>query len=164
MYEQRSYRVLIKYKYNKKVIENKLNKIKFMLGVGELTDIFYLKAVLLKKSLIKQQFVLDLEHNQEVFIPHTLTCDNYPYSFRYYDPIISITNRLIDSKSKMYHCLKTDFFLKKLQGKDFKKKVLEGIGALPNEKTRPMQFSHAQMKEIALRNIKVTETKHSIAL
>lgn len=45
--------MLLKYKYNKKVIENKLNKIKFMLGVGELCDIFYLKAVLLKKSLIK---------------------------------------------------------------------------------------------------------------
>ena len=77
-----------------------------------------------------------------MYIPNNLSCDIYPYSYRYYDPVISITNRLFDSKSKMYHCLKTDFFLKKLQGKDFKKKFLEGIGALPNEKTQPLQFSH----------------------
>lgn len=53
MYEQRSYRVMLKYKYNKKVLENKINKIMFVLGVGQLVDIFYIKAILLKKSLIK---------------------------------------------------------------------------------------------------------------
>ena len=60
----------------------------------------------------------------------------YPYSFRYYDPIISITNKMFAHKSKMYHCLKTDFYLKKLQGKDFKKAFLEQIGALPNPKKK----------------------------
>lgn len=59
-------------------------------------------------------FVLDLEHSQEVFIPDVLSCDVYPYSYRYYDPIISITNKMFNEKSKMYHCLKTDFYLKKL--------------------------------------------------
>ena len=137
MYEQRSYRVLLKYKWNKMQLQNKLNKIKFLIGVGELVDIFYIKAVLLKKSLVKQIFVLDIEHNQEIYIPDLLSVDMYPYSFRYYDPIITITNRLFDKKQKMYHCLKTEFFLKKLQGKDFKKKFFERTGILPNEKKMP---------------------------
>lgn len=105
-----------------------------------------------------------MEHSGEVYIPDALSCDMYPYSFRYYDPIIAITNRLFDSKSKMYHCLKTDFYLKKLQGKDFKKKFFEKTGILPNEKKMPQQFSHEQMKELNKRNIKINQTKHSISL
>lgn len=53
LYEQRSYRVMLKYKYKRRKLENRLNKIRFMLGIGELTDIFYIKAVLLKKTYIK---------------------------------------------------------------------------------------------------------------
>ena len=59
-----------------------------MLGVGDLIDIFFIKAILIKKALLKKQFVLDVEHNLECYIPHELSLDMYPYSFRYYDPII----------------------------------------------------------------------------
>jgi hypothetical protein len=59
-----------------------------MLGVADLVDVFYMKTVLLKKSLMKKLFVLDVEHNLECYIPDELSCDQYPYSFRYYDPVI----------------------------------------------------------------------------
>ena len=59
-----------------------------MLIFGELIDQFYIKAVLLKKSLLKKRFVLEVEHNLECYIPDELTIDRYPYSFRYYDPVI----------------------------------------------------------------------------
>ena len=85
-----------------------------MLGVGELVDIFYLKTVLLKKSLLKKKFVLEVEHNLECYIPDELSADIYPYSYRYYDPVIQITNQLFSHKQKLYHCLKTDFYLKKI--------------------------------------------------
>ena len=88
MYEQRSLRVMLKYKIDKIIIERQLQKVNTLLSMGCLIDIFYLKGILLKKSLIKKQFVLDVEHNLEVFIPNELSCDLYPYSFRYYDPII----------------------------------------------------------------------------
>lgn len=107
-----------------------------MLGVADLIDIFYIKAVLQKKALLKKQFVLDVEHNLECFIPHELSPDLYPYSYRYYDPIIQITNQLFSTKQKLYHCLKTDFYLKKIKGKDFKKKFLEDFGMLTTEKNR----------------------------
>ena len=75
MYEQRSQRVMFRYKFNRKRLEIRLNKIKFMLAMGDLVDIFYIKAVLLKKILVKQIFVLDMEHSQEVHIPDILSCD-----------------------------------------------------------------------------------------
>lgn len=88
MYEQRSIRVMIKFKLNQKQIDQQLTKLRFIIGIGELIDVFYLKAVLLKKALVKQRFVLDVEHNLECYIPDELSCDKYPYSFRYYDPVI----------------------------------------------------------------------------
>jgi len=83
---------MLKYKFDTKAINSKLLKVKFMLAIGELTDVFYLKAMLKKKQLVKRQFVLHVEHNIEVYIPAELSCDSLPYSFRYYDPLILIIN------------------------------------------------------------------------
>jgi len=88
MYDQRSRIAILQYKYNSKLLEAKLLKVKFLLGVGELPDVFYIKASLKKRALVKQKFVLEVEHSCEVFIPDELSCDQYSYSFRYYDPIL----------------------------------------------------------------------------
>jgi len=77
-----------------------------------------------------------MEHEQEVYIPDSLSCEMYPKSFRYYDPIIQITNQLFSQKQKLYHCLKTDYFLQKLKGNDFKKLFLENAGILQTEKVK----------------------------
>lgn len=54
MYELRSKRVMIKYKLDNKIIEQQLTKVRCLLIFGELIDMFYIKAVLLKKSLLKK--------------------------------------------------------------------------------------------------------------
>jgi len=54
MYELRSTRVMIKFKLDKKIIEQQLTKVRFMLGIAELIDIFLIKALLFKKSLVKR--------------------------------------------------------------------------------------------------------------
>jgi len=53
MYDQRSKIAILMYKYNMKLLEAKLLKVKFLLGVGELPDVFFIKAVLKKRALIK---------------------------------------------------------------------------------------------------------------
>jgi len=53
MYDQRSSRVMVHYKHNKNVLDAKLLKVKFMLGVGNITDVFYIKTLLKKKQLVK---------------------------------------------------------------------------------------------------------------
>ena len=113
MYDQRSKIAILQYKYNLKLLEAKLLKVKFLLGVGELPDIFFIKAVLKKRALIKQKFVLEVEHSCEVFIPDELSCDQYSYSFRFYDPIVQIINQLFSVKQKQFHALRTEFFIKK---------------------------------------------------
>ena len=79
---------MLRYKYNKRLLEAKLDKVRFLLIVGKLPDVLFIKATLKKKALVKQRFVLEVEHSCEVFIPDELSCDMYPYSFRFYDPII----------------------------------------------------------------------------
>ena len=130
MYDQRSKKTMLQYKYKQKTMDKRLLKIKFLLSVGQLTDVLFIKATLKKKSLIKQLFVLDVEHSCEVFIPDELSCDKYPYSFRYYDPIIQIINELFSMRQKQFHCLRTEFYLKKNKDNDIKKEFLEAIGAL----------------------------------
>lgn len=49
IYEIRSIRVMIRYKLDKKIIDQQLTKIRFMLGVAGLLDIFYIKTLLMKK-------------------------------------------------------------------------------------------------------------------
>lgn len=78
----------------------------------------------MKKALLKKIFVLDLEHSQEVYIPDILSCEIYPKSFRYYDPIISITNRVFSDKSRVFHALRTDHNLTKLSRKNWRSGLL----------------------------------------
>lgn len=85
-----------------------------MLGCGELIDAFFIKCSLLRIDLIKQKFILELEQGQEVFIPSELSCDSYPVSFRYYDPIIQMANYLTNLEAKLYHQLKTQFNINKI--------------------------------------------------
>jgi hypothetical protein len=51
LYEQRSRRVMVRYKFDKMMISTKLDKCKFMLGIGDLNDVFFIKTVLRKKAL-----------------------------------------------------------------------------------------------------------------
>jgi len=61
MYEQRSDRVKLQMKFKRMTMSHELTKVKFMLGVGGLMDIFYLKSVIKKIGLKKKLFVLELE-------------------------------------------------------------------------------------------------------
>jgi hypothetical protein len=124
MYEQRSGRVKLQMKFKRMQMTSQLTKVKFMLGVGGLTDLFYLKAVLRKIELQKKMFVLELEQGQEVYIPNELSCDTYPQGFRYYDPIIQIVNNLFTADNQVYHTLKTEFNLDKIKGSDWVKDLL----------------------------------------
>ena len=53
MYDVRSARVMLKFKFDCKVIERKFTKVKFILGIAGLCDQFYIIAALKKISLLK---------------------------------------------------------------------------------------------------------------
>lgn len=74
-----------------------------MMAIGGLQDVFYLKCMLKKIEFLKKIFTLELEKGTEVYIPEELTCDRFPISYRYYDPIILISNEYFRKDSKIYH-------------------------------------------------------------
>ena len=53
MYDVRSARVMLKFKYDTKVLERKYTKVKFMMGIAGLIDQFYIKCALKKIALVK---------------------------------------------------------------------------------------------------------------
>jgi len=42
---------MMRYKWNRKILEARLLKIMFMLGIGNLTDVLYIRAILKKKLI-----------------------------------------------------------------------------------------------------------------
>lgn len=164
MYEQRSGRVKLQMKFKRMQMTSQLTKVKFMLGVGGLTDLFYLKAVLRKIQLQKAMFVLELEQGQEVYVPNELSCDTYPQGFRYYDPIIQIVNHLFTADNQVYHTLKTEFNLDKIKGSDWVKDLLIRVGVLENPKKPQLFTRHQLINENLLNEIDHTQSHHALAL
>lgn len=61
MYEQRSIKKMVEFKIRRKMLDDQLMKLKLILSIGALQDVFYIKALLKKIKLSKELFVLELE-------------------------------------------------------------------------------------------------------
>ena len=51
-------------------------------------------------QLVKEIFILDLKQGREMMIPEILRMDHLPESFKFYDPLLNILQKSIDSFSK----------------------------------------------------------------
>jgi hypothetical protein len=60
-----------------------------------------IQLILKKMKFVKLQFTLELEHGHEVMIPSQLSQSILPNSFRFYDPIIKITQNLMPNGKKI---------------------------------------------------------------
>ena len=89
MYEQRSVKSTISYKLRKQALERLIMKLQLSMSMHLFTDYFFIKAFLTKMELVKQLFVLEVEQGTDVSIPDDLCQSDLPWSFRYYDPILS---------------------------------------------------------------------------
>ena len=74
-----------------------------------LKDYFYIKAFLLKIELTKQLFTLEIQQGTEVLIPRQFSQEDIPWSFRYYDPIMSIVDGMLSPDSKQFFNLRTEY-------------------------------------------------------
>ena len=63
MYEVRSRRVMLKYKFDRIILQQMLVKVDCMIMFANLIDTLFIEAVLQRNSLVKRLFVLDIEHN-----------------------------------------------------------------------------------------------------
>lgn len=62
-----------------------------------------------------------------------LSCDKYPISFHYYDPVIQIINKLMPGDSKKYYQFKQDFNLNKIKKSDTKRTLLIKFGVFEDD-------------------------------
>jgi hypothetical protein len=70
--------------------QDMLIKLRMVVGSRSIRGIKFLECLMKKIAIVKELFVQELEQGKECFIPKDLSQDSFPYSFRYYDPIISI--------------------------------------------------------------------------
>ena len=66
----------------------------------------YVKVMIYKINLVKQNFVLELEWGKEVFIPKSLAIQIYPINFRFYDSIMNIIQENISKPTKEFQHMK----------------------------------------------------------
>ena len=67
-----------------------VTKLKMVTTSGSIKGMMYIEAMIYKIKLIKELFIYELECGFECIIPKELSQDTFPFSFRYYDPIIAI--------------------------------------------------------------------------
>ena len=61
LYPSRNAGTKLRFKFNTRVLDEELIKVRFVMAVGGLNDVFYIKTILKKKALVKEKFVLELE-------------------------------------------------------------------------------------------------------
>lgn len=60
-----------------------------LIGLKAVGDLLFLKCLVKRVELTKKIFMQDVEEGGEIFIPQELSQNQLPYSFRYYDPILT---------------------------------------------------------------------------
>jgi hypothetical protein len=77
-----------------------LVKINLLKSFKVLKGMLYLEGMIQKIKLQKEQYALQIELGNEVFIPTELSQDDFPMSFRYYDPILNVLDDTISNERK----------------------------------------------------------------
>ena len=102
-------------------------------------------------------FALELEKGTEVFIPDELTCDRFPISFRYYDPIILISNELFSKDSKIYHQMKAEMSAVQEPLKDW-------LREFTSPDASSLRHKHAVVTDKETQELKLQESLHAMSL
>ena len=67
-------------------------------------------------------------------------------------------------ENKLFHQLKTQFNINKIQGSDWQRDLLIMIGILEGPKNRPLTYKHSIVNKKELNEVKHTESNHPWAL
>ena len=75
-----------------------------------------------------------------------------------------MANTLMSMDSKLYHQLKTQFNISKIQGSNWQRDFLIRVGIMEDEKKRKQTFKHSIINLIDMNEVKHTETNHPWSL
>ena len=73
------------------------------IGFGRCT---YLEIILHRIQLIKELFIMDIEHGDEVAIPKELRQPSLSIQYKFYDPLLSFINESVSKEMRNFFNLK----------------------------------------------------------
>ena len=76
-----------------------ISKLDLVIGCKSLRGIMFVVALKDKIKTVKELFMMEIEDGIPTLIPKELSIENYPLSYRFYDPIIAIVKENL-SKEK----------------------------------------------------------------
>lgn len=97
-----SHQKFIRYKYNKIMRKMNLDKLNALMKLKMVRGMPYITAMKLKIQLARDLLILEIEQGNQVYIPYYLSQDNFPMSFRYYDPILQIVKLRLGYQRKEF--------------------------------------------------------------
>lgn len=116
-------------------------KISLLMQLKMVSGILFIKTLLRKIYLEKILFIQEIEMEQEVFIPYTLSQDHLPLSMRFYDPILHIVDLEISDDKKEFFYSTNQKMLEKFRKTNFKQILKDRF--FGSEKGNKMTFKHA---------------------
>lgn len=140
-----SHQAFIQYKFNKKSRELILSKLTLMLKLKLIGDIIYVYILLKRIEIAKELMVLEVEQGNEVLISGELSQDGLPASFRYYDSIIRIVQKMMKPNRREYYMNKKQL-AHLFHQKSVMQNFLRTVGLLDQEKLR-IQFKAINEKK-----------------
>ena len=99
-----------------------------------------------------------------MFIPRELSQDQFPYSFRYYDPIIAfIQENLSDDRREIFN-VKHNVAFSIYRENDQKRRLMEFLGMVENGKEKKLTFKHSAVNKKVSKEINHHLSKHTTSL
>lgn len=92
----------VSFKFKRFKLLRNINRLQlfYILGIFEGLQLLQVQLELIR--LRKQLYIITIEQGMEMKIPNFLSQQNLPKSFRYYDPIVQITQNLISNEKRNF--------------------------------------------------------------
>lgn len=120
---------------------------KIILQLRAVSGTIFIEVLLMKIALVKEIMLYDLEKGYDILIPNELSQANYPYSFRYYDPIIAIIQENFSEISKDHLTFKQLLAYQLHMNSDLKYKFLNLIGIISNNDKKKLIHKYQPINE-----------------
>ena len=86
--------------------------------------------------------MLEIESGQETYITKELSMDHFPYSMRFYDPIIAYVQENVSDNIRDLFNIKNMIAFNVHRQSDYSRGIMEKLGIVESEKESKLIFKH----------------------
>ena len=162
MYEPKTIKKRLEFKFERNNRVDQYLRLKLVLSLGAVRGEFLIKIFLRIINLAKEIFVLNIEQGQEVFIPLELTQDNYPHSFRFYDPILQLIQENCTQVKREHFILKGQLQIERIKEENRVLRIKDAL--LGTDESAKLTFKHTQINAKKDTTIDPLQSEHSMGV